>query len=118
MTAEAPALFRIAPRRAANRIPWWLFAAVTAAGLLVLMPIATLLGIAAEGDAEIWPHLIRNVLPSSILDTLALLAGIALVAGSMGVTAAWLVTAHRFPGRTILVWLLPLPLAVPTYITA
>jgi len=84
----------------------------------VLLPIAALIGIAAEGDAEIWPHLIRNVLPSSIVDTLALLAGIALVAGSMGITSAWLVTAHHFPGRHILVWLLPLPLAVPTYITA
>lgn len=91
---------------------------MAAVGLLVLMPIAALVGIAAEGDAEIWPHLIRNVLPSSIVDTLALLAGIALVAGSMGITSAWLVTAHRFPGRNILVWLLPLPLAVPTYITA
>src|SRR3712207_6795347 len=36
----------------------------------------------------------------------------------MGITTAWLVTAHRFPGRGALVWLLPLPLAVPTYITA
>ncbi|PVE25278.1 iron ABC transporter permease [Microvirga sp. KLBC 81] len=91
---------------------------MAAVGLLVFMPIAALIGIAAEGDAEIWPHLIRNVLPASIVDTLALLAGIAVVAGSMGVTSAWLVTAHRFPGRNILVWLLPLPLAVPTYITA
>jgi hypothetical protein len=29
---------------------------------------------------------------------------------------AWLVIAHRSPGRDALVWLLPLPLAVPTYI--
>ncbi|WP_414471528.1 ABC transporter permease [Microvirga sp. M2] len=117
-TAESRLLFRPATWRAVKRIPWWLSAAVAAVGLLVLMPIAALVGIAAQGDAEIWPHLIRNVLPSSIVDTLALLAGIGLVAGSMGITSAWLVTAHRFPGRNILVWLLPLPLAVPTYITA
>jgi len=91
---------------------------VAAVGLLVLLPVGALLGIAAEGDAEVWPHLIANVLPASTIDTLALLAGVALVAGSMGVTSAWLVTAHRFPGRGMLVWLLPLPLAVPTYITA
>nr|WP_246408290.1 iron ABC transporter permease [Microvirga lupini] len=82
------------------------------------MPVGALIGIAAEGDAEIWPHLIANVLPASTIDTLALLIGVAIVAGSMGITTAWLVTAHRFPGRGILVWLLPLPLAVPTYITA
>ncbi|MCB5176077.1 ABC transporter permease [Microvirga lenta] len=91
---------------------------MAATGLLVLMPLVALIGIAAEGDAEIWPHLIANVLPSSLRDTLALLTGVALVAGSMGITTAWLVTAHRFPGRDMLVWLLPLPLAVPTYITA
>lgn len=102
----------------AQALPWWLKAAVAATGLLVLMPLASLIGIAAEGDAEIWPHLIANVLPASLVDTLALLAGVALLAGSMGITTAWLVTAHRFPGRTALVWLLPLPLAVPTYITA
>lgn len=86
--------------------------------MLVLLPLASLIGIAAEGDAEIWPHLIANVLPASLVDTLALLIGIAVFAGSMGITTAWLVTAHRFPGRDVLVWLLPLPLAVPTYITA
>ncbi len=117
-TLESHFLFRSVPWRNIKRIPWWLSAAVAGVGLLVLLPLAALIGIAAEGDAEIWPHLIRNVLPASIVDTLALLAGIALVAGSMGITSAWLVTAHRFPGRTILVWLLPLPLAVPTYITA
>lgn len=84
----------------------------------MLLPIVALVGIAAEGDAEIWPHLIANVLPASVVDTLALLIGIAVLAGSMGIACAWLVTAHRFPGRNVLVWLLPLPLAVPTYITA
>src|SRR5690606_3753269 len=102
----------------ARRIPWWLSAAVAAIGLFVLLPIVALVGIAAEGDAEIWPHLIANVLPASVVDTLALLIGIAVLAGSMGIACAWLVTAHRFPGRNVLVWLLPLPLAVPTYITA
>jgi len=108
----------LSPSTKAKRIPWWLSAAVAAIGLLVVLPVGALIGIAAEGDAEIWPHLIANVLPASTIDTLALLAGVALVAGSMGITTAWLVTAHRFPGRSILVWLLPLPLAVPTYITA
>ncbi|MDP8918351.1 MAG: iron ABC transporter permease [Pseudomonadota bacterium] len=117
MTAHAQTAPRAVPRKA-NRIPLWVSAAVAAAGLLVLMPLASLLGIAAEGDTEIWPHLIANVLPASTLDTLALLSGIAVLAGSMGITTAWLVTAHRFPARSILVWLLPLPLAVPTYITA
>ena len=91
---------------------------MAAIGFLVLLPLASLIGIAAEGDAEIWPHLIANVLPASLVDTLALLIGVGLAAGSMGIATAWLVTAHRFPGRSALVLLLPLPLALPTYITA
>ncbi|WP_312895228.1 iron ABC transporter permease [Microvirga sp.] len=118
MIARTQTAIGFSSQTKAKRIPWWLSAALAAVGLLVLLPVGALLGIAAEGDAEIWPHLIANVLPASTIDTIALLAGVALVAGSMGVTTAWLVTAHRFPGRNILVWLLPLPLAVPTYITA
>ncbi|WP_312896934.1 ABC transporter permease [Microvirga soli] len=118
MIARTETVIGLSSSTKAKRIPWWLSAAVAAIGLLVLLPVGALIGIAAEGDAEIWPHLIANVLPASTIDTLALLAGVAVVAGSMGITTAWLVTAHRFPGRSILVWLLPLPLAVPTYITA
>jgi iron(III) transport system permease protein len=84
----------------------------------VLAPLASLLLTAAEGDAEIWPHLASNVLPAALRETSPLLAGVALLTGAIGVGAAWLVTAHRFPGRDALAWLLPLPLAVPTYITA
>ena len=40
------------------------------------------------------------------------------VTGTIGVGTAWLVTAHRFRAGMRLAWLLPLPLAVPTYITA
>ena len=35
-----------------------------------------------------------------------------------GIGTAWLVTAYHFPGRNALCWLLPLPLAIPTYIVA
>ena len=105
MTAETQTAFRLSFRRKAKSIPWWLSAAVAAIGLLVLLPLVALIGIAAEGDAEIWPHLIANVLPASTRDTLALLIGIGIVAGSMAITTAWHVTAHRFPGRVIHVWL-------------
>ncbi len=36
----------------------------------------------------------------------------------IGVGTAWLVTTFEFPGRNALTWLLPLPLAIPTYIVA
>ncbi|WP_248309885.1 iron ABC transporter permease [Bosea sp. WAO] len=66
----------------------------------------------------VWPHLTANVLPAALGDTLLLLAGVAAFCGIVGVGTAWLVTQHDFPGRRSLEWLLVLPLAMPTYITA
>jgi iron(III) transport system permease protein len=105
-------------RRPSTRAPLWSLWVLGATTLAVLAPLLSLGLTAAEGDAEIWPHLIANVLPAALYDTILLLAGVACLTGSIGIGAAWLVTAHRFPGRDVLLWLLPLPLAVPTYITA
>jgi iron(III) transport system permease protein len=91
---------------------------VVAAALLVATPLAGLLAIAAKGDAEIWSHLVAYVLAPSLVDTVLLLAGVATVTTVVGVGTAWLVTAFEFPGRKALLWLLPLPLAIPTYIVA
>ncbi len=40
------------------------------------------------------------------------------LAAILGTGCAWLVSAARFPGRTIFAWALVLPLAVPAYIAA
>jgi iron(III) transport system permease protein len=92
-----------------------LLAAVAA---LVLAPLASLLAIAARGDADLWPHLSAYVLPDAVATTLMLLAGIAVLTALIGVGTAWLVAVHDFPGRGVVAWLLPLPLAFPTYIVA
>lgn len=87
-------------------------------GLLVSAPLVGTLLVALRGDAEIWPHLAAYVLPNAIIDTALLLAGVGIVAGTLGVAAAWIVTAYRFPGRNLLGALLVLPLAMPVYLTA
>jgi iron(III) transport system permease protein len=86
--------------------------------VLVTAPLASLALIATVGDAELWPHLVRYVLPNAAFNTVALLLGVAAIAAVAGVGTAWIVTAYEFPGRGALVWLLPLPLAFPTYIVA
>lgn len=111
---KPPALTRILRRPSALAAKLFL---VLLAGL-VLAPLVSLVQIAIEGDAEIWPHLINYVLPEAMFNTAVLLAGVALVTATVGVGTAWLVTAYQFPGRDTLVWLLPLPLAIPTYIVA
>jgi iron(III) transport system permease protein len=96
--------------------PW-----LAAAGIVVLLVIAPVIALAiaaSRGSENLWQHLIAYVLPVAVRDTLALLAGVALVAGAIGTGAAWLVTAYDFPGRRAVGWALLLPLAVPTYIVA
>ena len=89
-----------------------------AVAALVAAPLFNLGLIALGGDSELWPHLLAHVIPPATLNTVLLLAGVAAIAVIAGVGTAWLVTAHEFPGRTAMLWLLPLPLAFPTYIVA
>ncbi len=86
--------------------------------IAVLLPLASLAVFAFRGDAEIWPHLVNYVLPRATRDTAVLLAGVAVLTAIAGIGAAWTVTAFDFRGRNSLCWLLPLPLAFPTYIVA
>ncbi len=84
----------------------------------VIAPLVTLAVIAVRGDDEIWQHLWTYVVPNAAIDTAGLLAGVAILTATIGIGAAWIVTAYEFPGRSTLSWLLPLPLAFPTYIVA
>jgi len=95
---------------------WLLGCAIIA--LLALAPIAGLVFFAARGSGALWPHLIANVLPVAARTTALLLLGVGLLVAAIGIGAAWLVTAYRFPGRRILEWGLLLPLSVPSYVMA
>ena len=95
----------------------WSFGALILASL-AFVPIGAILVSAPSGGIEAIAHLARTVLASYALNTLALMAmagGLALV---IGTSCAWLVSAARFPGRSVLAWALVLPLAVPAYIAA
>jgi iron(III) transport system permease protein len=103
--------------RSTSRRPGLPAAALLIAGLAAV-PLLSLF-VLASGDASgVWRHLAVNVLPSSLAATLELMAGVAIVTGAVGVGAAWLVSRYEFPARRILHWLLVLPLAIPTYLSA
>jgi iron(III) transport system permease protein len=110
--------FAVPPRRVFGSAPRWSVLVLAATAIIVAAPLLSLLLTALGGDLALWGRLAASVLPIALLETGVLLAGVALLCGTIGVGTAWLVTAHRFPGRDWLAWLLPLPLAVPTYITA
>ena len=113
-----------APGRPARRSHVWTSsdliagAFIVAVAALVVIPLGNLLAIALTGDAEFWRDVAAYVLPVAVRETVLLLAGVAVVTAIIGTGTAWLVTAFRFPGRDAFAWLLPLPLAIPTYIVA
>src|ERR1044072_4383744 len=93
-------------------------ACLVAVAALVVIPLANLVRIALSGESDIWADLAAYVIPEALRVTVLLLAGVAVLTALIGVGAAWLVTAYRFPGRDALAWALALPLAFPTYIVA
>ena len=96
--------------------PWQI--AVFIVALLVLLPLGSLIVLSLTPAENIWPHLIANVLPSAIWETMVLMIGVGILTLVIGTSTAWLVTMYNFPGRAIFDWLLLLPLAMPTYIIA
>ncbi len=95
----------------------WGLGAIALAALAV-MPILAILASAPQGGFEAIAHLASTVLGRYVANTAALMllaGGFALV---IGTACAFLVSAARFPGRTIFAWALVLPLALPAYIAA
>ncbi len=91
--------------------------AVTIA-LPVVVPIAAILLHFFLPASDIWTHLRETVLIEYIVNTLALLLGVAAVSGIVGVGCAWLTATKEFLGHRIFAWILILPLAAPAYVVA
>ena len=95
---------------------WTLIAATI--GMLVAVPVGSVLFTALGPSDGIWGHLVSTVLWVYVGNTLWLMLGVGVGTIVIGTSTAWLVTMYRFPGRRILSWALLLPLAVPGYILA
>ena len=87
--------------------------------LLVGMPVASVIAHVFDGGTSaVWAHLAATVLPEYLASTLWLCLGVAAGTLTIGVTTAWLVVMHEFPGRRFFEWALLLPLAAPAYVLA
>jgi iron(III) transport system permease protein len=85
---------------------------------LVLLPIATIAVLAISAPSGVFSHLAATILPRVLATTTLVLAGTGALTLVVGTLAAWVVTLHTFPGRTMVERALLLPLAVPIYIAA
>jgi iron(III) transport system permease protein len=99
--------------------PAWTVAVAIIVALMVL-PLLTIIWLATfpQSNVSTWPHLLRTVLPSAVIKTALLLAGVGGLTLLVGTACAWIVTMYRFPGRDLVDRLLVIPLAMPTYIVA
>ena len=86
--------------------------------LFVGVPIFTIFFKLFDGPGETWSHLVDNLLPEYIKNSLFLIFGCTIFALLFGISSAWIVARYHFLFRKQLEWLLILPLAIPSYITA
>ena len=93
----------------------WPVLVVGLAGV-VLLPVAMMVSEALTPDTAVWRHLWENRLPEMFTSTVTLLVLVSLGTMLLGVSLAWLVSAYRFPGRSVFRVALVLPLAMPGYI--
>ena len=86
-------------------------------GFLVL-PVVAIGLTALEDNRGLFGHLLETVLPGYFLNTLGLMAGVAVLALLFGISTAWVVSRYDFPLRRVVEWMLVLPAAVPAYLVA
>ena len=86
--------------------------------LLVIIPIMTVMSFIFQPSTELWGHLSDNLLIDYLLNTGMIVISVALLTIIIGVSCAWLVTNFTFPGVNVFKWLLVMPIAIPTYVSA
>ncbi len=116
---QATAAVAAQPARRGIRRPGALvIAALLVAALAAAPTLSVWTNIFAGGTSATWQHLASTVLPEYIANTLWLCFGVGSGVIVVGVSTAWLVTMHDFPGPRPFQWALALPLAVPAYVMA
>ena len=103
-------------RRRLHLDRWGLGAIIIA--MIVLLPIVSVIWIAANPETNVWPHLVSTTLPRYLRNTIVLMLGVGGLTIVVGVGTAWLVSMYRFPMVRWLEWALLLPLAIPAYVGA
>ncbi|WBW99812.1 ABC transporter permease [Oceanirhabdus sp. W0125-5] len=86
--------------------------------LLIVLPSINIFMNLFKGANENWDHIKEYLLKTSMMNTIILVIGTALLTVVIGVTLAWIVTIYDFPLKKFFKWGLILPLAIPPYIAA
>jgi iron(III) transport system permease protein len=84
--------------------------------LTLLMPAFIIIAYASGAEGETLRHLKETVLRDTVLNTLYLIAGTALVASILGIGSAYLTTFYTFRFEKSIAMLLGMPFVIPAYI--
>lgn len=87
-------------------------------GLLILLPIISVIASIFTPSEGVWQHLFSTVLADYVTNSFLLMLGVAVGVILLGAPTAWLTSRCDFPARKFFVWALLLPLAMPAYIIA
>ncbi len=96
----------------------WLLLVAVLTAVLMSAPVVYVGVRALSEDSERWSVLFDERIVGLLWNTLSLAAVVGLVSGFLGFTLSWLVNRTDLPGRSVLRWLLALPLAIPPYVGA
>jgi iron(III) transport system permease protein len=97
------------------RNPWIGMTLVLA--LLIALPLLIVFFNVTDEGGEIWNHILNELLPSYITNTLILMLGVGVLTFVVGVSTAWVTSVYEFRGQRFFSWALILPIALPAYIS-
>lgn len=93
----------------------------TTTGVVVIMAAIPLLFVfvsSSQLTVSEWEGLWSTRLPGLLWNTMFLGALVAIGCLILGVTSAWYIARRDFAGKKVAIWLMVLPLAIPTYVFA
>ena len=86
--------------------------------LLVIIPILTVFSYIFVPSSELWGHLSDNLLYDYVVNTLFIVFFVSIFSTIIGVSCAWIIVMYNFKLKNTFKWLLVMPIALPTYISA
>lgn len=87
-------------------------------GLLLALPVIVIFASFFYPQVELWRHLADTVLADYVVNSLLLATGVGAICLVLGTGLAWIIVRYDFYGRSVMQWLVLLPMAMPAYIIA
>jgi len=84
--------------------------------LVIMVPVLVIATYWFMPSGDIWEHLVDTVLADYVINSLLLMLGVVIIAGSTGTITAYITATYDFEGKKLFTVLLLLPLAYPGYI--